>query len=75
MKTLRIARNVAALFILAMAVLPARPAKGSGKCVFWGCVYVAGYQCESNFSTCSSHKCNDKNFCRNQTCSCLAYGS
>lgn len=71
MKTLRRARNIAALFIFAMALLPARPAVASGKCVLWGCVSAPGYQCESDFSTCSSHKCTDKKFCTNQTCSCL----
>jgi hypothetical protein len=71
MKTLRRARNIAALFILAVALLPARPAAASRKCVFWGCVSAAGYECESDFSTCSSHKCTDKKFCTNQICSCF----
>lgn len=72
MKTLRGGRNFAALFILAMAMLPARPAVASGKCVLWGCVSAPGYQCQSYFSRCSSQKCTDKKFCTNQTCSCLA---
>jgi hypothetical protein len=71
MKNLRRVRNVAALFILAMAVLPARPAAASRKCVFWGCVSAPGYVCESDSSTCSSHKCTDKKDCPSQTCQCL----
>jgi hypothetical protein len=71
MKTLRRARNFVALFILAMAFLPARPAAASRKCVLWGCVAFPGYQCTSDFTNCSSHKCPDKKSCTNQTCSCL----
>lgn len=71
MKTLRIARNAAALFILAIALLSAHPAAANRKCVLWGCVSAPGYRCQSDFNTCSSTKCTDKKFCSNQACSCL----
>ena len=69
MKTLRMARNIAALFILAMAVLGTRPATGSSAKTK-ACVGIkAGYNCsyDANFN-CRTTKCDPGGPCSDTVC-------
>jgi len=74
MKTLRVLRNVAALFILAMALVASRPgvqllrAQNTGyTCYSDSSSY--GYNCTFNFDlNCSSSKCQAGQPCNNSVC-------
>jgi hypothetical protein len=76
MKTLRLFRNLAALFILGAAVLVTRPSVGSSKepAGYWFCwsdgSTTNGYNCTFNSDgTCSQTKCKSGQPCNNYKCS------
>jgi hypothetical protein len=71
MKTLRSFRNIAALFILAMALLSSRSGVGvahaaSGK----SCGYKPGHSCSIAYPSgdCQESRCAVKGFCLNSGC-------
>jgi hypothetical protein len=71
MKTLRSFRNIAALFILAMALLSSRSGVGvahaaSGK----SCGYKPGHSCFIAYPSgdCQEYRCGVKGFCFNSGC-------
>ncbi len=72
MKTLRLLRNIAALFILAVSLLASRPSMGSTKDPKYICLFdssTIGYNCTFNSDfTCSSSKCKAGEACNNAKC-------
>lgn len=67
MKILRLLRNIAALFILIMAVLALRP--GVGVAHAKSCFLRPGYNCTIDKNgNCTAQKCKDFNFCNNEGC-------
>ncbi len=79
MKTLRLLRNVAVLFILLMAYLALRPAVGfSGAKSVKGCVgaFKSGFNCTPDFINggCTETKCASKSSCADNRCVKLGGG-
>ncbi len=72
MKTLRLVRNIAVLFILAVSLLASRPSMGSTKDPKFICLFdssTIGYNCTFNSDgTCSSSKCKAGEACNNAKC-------
>ncbi len=72
MKTLRLVRNIAVLFILAVSLLASRPSMGSTKDPKYICLFdssTIGYNCTFNSDgTCSSSKCKTGETCNNAKC-------
>jgi hypothetical protein len=70
MKTLRLLRNVAALFILGTAMYISRPgaayASTIGSC-HWTCVSSLGTHCKKSASGCTTVTCQNGN-CANSAC-------
>jgi hypothetical protein len=67
MKTLRLVRNVAALFILLVALLPYPPSEAQthGK----SCVTKIGFYCYSDSTVkCAEDRCHKNDFCMNSGC-------
>jgi len=71
MKTLRLFRNIAVLFILLMALLASRPGVGAAKQIE-GCVgaFKSGFNCSIDFVTgkCTETKCASKASCADNRC-------
>lgn len=74
MKTLRLVRNIAVLFILVMGLLPARPAAANGGPGAY-CVgaFKSGISCSFDYSTntCTETKCADPKNCADSRCAKL----
>jgi hypothetical protein len=73
MKTLRLLRNVAVLFILLMANLASQPAVGfSGAKPLKACVGAvkSGYNCTVDYTNggCTETKCGSKSSCGDNRC-------
>ena len=74
MKTLRLLRNIAVLFILLMALLASRPGVGvlhAAKPIE-GCVgaFKSGFNCSIDYATgkCTETKCASKGSCADNRC-------
>jgi hypothetical protein len=80
MKTLRLLRNIAVLFILVMAFLASRPGVGllRAATTIKGCVgaFKSGFTCSVNTSTgvCTETKCADPKNCADNRCAKLGPG-
>lgn len=69
MKTLRIVRNIAALFILMIALLALRLGVGVAHANPKACFFKVGYNCSIDKNgNCSSQKCTGAS-CNNAACS------
>jgi hypothetical protein len=74
MKTLRLLRNIAVLFILVMALLASRPAVQPSRAqnIGYSCYFdssTVGYNCTFNANgTCDSSKCQPGQPCNNGIC-------
>lgn len=71
MKTLRLVRNIAVLFLLVMALLASRPGVGAPKRTE-ACVgaFKSGFNCSVDFATgkCTETKCASKDTCQDNRC-------
>ncbi len=78
MKTLRLLRNIAVLFILLMAYLASRPTVGySGAKQGKFCVgaFKSGFNCSIDYATgkCTETKCTPKTSCADNRCANSRY--
>lgn len=69
MKTLRLVRNIAVLFILVMVLLASRPGPAVAHAAGHSCGFKRGFACEFDKSgNCHQTPCHSVPFCPNMGC-------